>query len=124
SLYLPGELSPDTFYTDNITQYTPVNPLLMYPQGGATEISCAPEFKWHNSILISNGTYKLEYSTDQVTWTSITPKVKESLIPTTILHPNTLYYWRVSVTKGAEKRVSDIQSFTTGEKTLYADGEA
>lgn len=124
SLYLPGELSPDTFYTDNITQYTPVNPLLMYPQGGATEISCAPEFRWHNSILLPSGTYKLEYSTDQLTWTAITPKEKESLIPTTILHPNTLYYWRVSVTKGAEKRVSDIQSFTTGEKTLYADGEA
>ena len=90
SLYLPGELSPDIFYAEPITQYTPVNPLLAYPQEGATGISCAPEFKWHNSILISNGTYKLEYSTDQVTWTSITPKVKESLIPKTILSPNTL----------------------------------
>lgn len=124
SLYLPGELSPDIFYARTITQYTPVNPLLMYPQEGATGISCAPEFKWHNSILLPSGTYKLEYSTDQVTWTSIAPKEKESLIPKTILSPNTLYYWRVSVTKGTEKRVSEIQSFTTGEKTLYADGEA
>src|SRR5690554_1972614 len=38
SLYLPGELSPDLFYAETITQYTPQNPLLVYPQNGETGV--------------------------------------------------------------------------------------
>lgn len=123
SVYLPDELSPDLFYTQLRTQYTPANPLLVYPQDGDRAISCAPEFEWHNSVLLPDAIYKLEYSTDQTTWTAIDVSGKESLTPKTILNPNTLYYWRISATKGGENRVSEIRNFTTGEKTLHADGE-
>lgn len=124
SVYLPGELSPDLFYTQKRIQYTPANPLLVYPQDGDTGISCAPEFQWYNSALLHDARYELEYSTNQTTWTAIDVSGKEFLVPKTILNPNTLYYWRISATKGGENRVSEIRSFTTGEKTLYADGEA
>jgi hypothetical protein len=123
SVYLPSELSPDFFYTSSMTQYTPVNPLLAHPKEGETEISCAPEFQWHNSALLPDGKYVLEYSTDQILWSSIVVTGNESHIPKTILSPNTLYYWRITATKGAETRESEIQRFTTGEKTLYGDGE-
>lgn len=125
SVYLPSELSPDLFYSESATQYTPADPLLEYPQDGETGISCAPEFRWFNSVLLSDGTYKLEYSVDQSSWTTLSVGTgKESVIPKTILQPHTRYYWKITVTKGSQSRVSDIQSFTTGEKTLYADGEA
>lgn len=123
SVYLPSKLSPDFFYTQSMTQYTPANPLLAYPQDGETGINCAPEFKWHISALLPDGKYVLEYSTDQTNWTNIVVTGKESHIPKMILNPNTLYYWRIKATKGAETRVSELQRFTTGEKTLYADGE-
>ena len=123
SIFLPSELSPDFFYTQETIQYTPSKPLLVYPEKGATGISCAPEFQWHNSVLSTDGVYKLEYSTNQSNWISTSVTQKESLIPKTILMPNTTYYWRVSVTKGTKTDVSDINNFTTGEKTLYADGE-
>lgn len=125
SVYMPSEQSPDLFYTETATQYTPADPILVYPQDGATGISCAPEFQWYNSVLLPDGTYKLEYSTDQSSWTTITAsKGKESLVPKAILKPHTGYYWRITATKGSQTRVSDVQSFTTGEKTFYADGEA
>jgi AraC-like DNA-binding protein len=122
-VYLPSELSPDFFYTETITQYTPVDPLLVYPQDGETGISCAPEFQWYNSALLPDGKYELEYSTDQTAWTSIVVTGKEAHIPKTILNPNTLYHWRIKATKGAETRISEIRNFTTGGKTLHADGE-
>ncbi|WP_298651469.1 DUF4998 domain-containing protein [uncultured Proteiniphilum sp.] len=124
SVYRPSEFSPDLFYSATQTEYTPSNPLQVYPEDGMTGVSCAPEFRWHNSVLLPDGAYRVEYSTDQSNWTSVPAVNKGILIPKNILNPHTHYYWRVSATKGGETRQSTIRHFTTGEKTLYADGEA
>lgn len=123
SVYLPNEFSPDLFHSVERTEYTPNNPLQVYPEEGSTDVSCAPEFRWHNSVLLPNATYSVEYSTDQTAWTRVPVSDKETLVPKQILKPNTQYYWRVTATKGGETRFSPVQRFTTGEKTLYADGE-
>lgn len=124
SVYRPSELSPDLFYSVTQTEYTPTDPLQVYPEDGMMAVSCAPEFRWHNSVLLPDGAYTVEYSTDQSNWTSVPAVDRGTLIPKNILSPNTRYYWRVSATQGGETRRSTIQHFTTGEKTLYADGEA
>lgn len=124
SVYKPSELSPDLFYSTTVTQYTPTVPLLSYPETGATGISCAPEFVWYNSVLLADATYTLEYSVNQSVWTSVVATKSGTFIPKTLLNPNTLYYWRVTASKkGFANQVSAIKSFTTGAKTLYADGE-
>ncbi len=125
SVFKPGEFSPDLFYSTAKTEYTPTVPLLSYPEAGATGISCAPEFAWYNSVMLADATYTLEYSVNQSVWTSVVATKSGTLIPKTLLNANTIYYWRVTASKkGSENQVSAIKSFATGEKTIYADGEA
>lgn len=124
SVYKPSELSPDSFYTPTTIQYTPSLPLLIYPENGGNNISCAPKFKWYNSVAFPDGNYKVEYSKDQEDWTMVAATEKEELTPKVILEPNTQYFWRVSAEKDGEKVTSIIQNFTTGDKDLYANTEA
>jgi predicted secreted protein len=124
SVYKPSDLSPDLFYSSEKNEYTPIDPMLVYPVDGDVNISCATAFKWHNSVIISDGAYTIKYSTDKLNWQSIQAEIKENLTLKTILNPHTRYYWKVEVSDGKAVKESEIYSFTTGEKTLYADGEA
>lgn len=123
SVYKPQPLSPDYFYSASRVVYTPANPLLAEPANGAMDVSVAPEFKWYNSVLMTGATYRVLYSTDAINWTTVVVTGNQSLIPATILNANTKYYWKVTATQGATVRESNVQTFTTGAKTMYANGE-
>ncbi len=124
SVYRPQELSPDLFYSVSRTVFTPQNPLPDYPQNNAVGISVAPTFTWYNSILMPTATYRVLYSTDGANWTTATASQSQQFTPVSLLAPNTQYFWKVTATSGATVRESPVQSFTTGAKNVYADGEA
>ena len=124
--YRPSALSPDTFYTPFKTVYTPNEPMLLYPTNGLANVSCAPQFTWYNSALLTGATYSIYISknADLSGATAVTVNTFQQYTPTAILDANTKYYWKIRGAVGANIKESPIFNFTTGAKTLYADGEA
>ncbi len=108
---------------------TPTAPTNLNPAEGATNVSVLPTFKWSNSTDADGDeiTYTVMYSTDKVSWTSL------SSVNTTsatlngalgLLKPNSKYYYKVVANDNYEngRAESIIVSFTTGNITAYGDG--
>ncbi len=112
----------------------PTAPELSLPQDGATNVAPLTVFQWKESFDPDGDkvTYRLEYSTDQNTWSVISADQIGSNTGfcnySTPLQNNTKYFWRVTAIdmQDAENSTatSEIYSFTTGNNEGYwGDGE-
>ncbi len=112
----------------------PAAPELTLPQNEATDVAPLVLFQWKEAIDPDGDkvTYRLEFSTDQTNWTTISEERISSntgyIDYGSPLQSNTKYYWRVTAIdmQNAENSAttSEIFSFTTGDNSgSWADGE-
>ena len=91
-----------------------VEPQLVSPEDGATEIDFNPVLSWEESALAI--TYTLQLSTDENFQTSLTQigNIEDTETELSELNELTLYYWRVkAVDEDEESDWSEVWSFTT-----------
>lgn len=109
----------------------PAAPVLKSPQNEATNVTPLGLFQWEEAVDPDGDkvTYRLEYSTDQTNWTTVS---EEALSSNTgygnynnPLQSNTKYYWKVTAVDMLDASTpSEIYSFTTGDNSgSWADGE-
>lgn len=105
----------------------PEPPILKLPTADLTDANRLPTFRW-SGVFDPDGdsfTYKLQYSQNPNSWDYSFP-VNDTLYNlSAYLEANKKYYWRVSVTDSYDGTTShsQVQSFTTGTKTSYFDGD-
>lgn len=113
--------------TLTITQSANTKPILIAPANNLTDANRLPTFRW-SEVKNHDGhkfSYKYEYSENLDSWEHSYNLNETVFNLTDYLVANKRYYWRVAAINSYDGSItySGVNSFTTGTKKSYFDGE-